>query len=250
MTRATAGSRGVRLRRLLPATGGEVDLDDESSRAVLAQWYAPPTDRWLRLNFVASVDGRVAGADGTSDSLTNRVDRAVLGVIRRTADAVLVGANSVRAEGYRMPAHATLAVATMSGRLDGHDLSDGSRRGGRLLVLAPPGARAAVERSLGGIRYELETLGTDDAPITPRELLGALRSRGFESVVCEGGPRLATQLLDDGVVDELCLTTSPQLGGSAGGILRTGVHHGRLALSQLLVDDSGALYARWTLPDR
>ncbi len=244
----------MKLRRLLPAgdagRDAQVDLDDASARSVLAEWYAPPSARWLRLNFVATVDGRVAGPDGTSESLTSRADRAILGIVRRAADAVLVGANSVRAEGYRIPAHATLAVVTTSGDLAGHRLDPAALRPGGLLVFAPPAAHAAVQRSLGDVPFELEIMGDGSAPIDPRRLVGALRDRSLESVVCEGGPRLATQLVDAGLVDELCLTTSPSLGGSAGGLLDEGTHRGGLALSHLLVDDSGVLYARWRLPVR
>lgn len=236
----------MKLTRLLP-TREDLDLDGGASRDALARWYAPPGGRWLRLNLVASVDGRSAGDDGTSDSLTNRVDRAVLGVIRRTADAVLVGAASVRAEGYRMPARATLAVVTRSGDLSGHGFEPGS---GSLLVLAPASARAAVERSLGDASYQLEILEERRGRIPARALLDALHRRGHESIVCEGGPSLAGQLVRAGLVDELCLTTSPVIGGSAAGILDVDSLTGGLDLTQLLVDDSGALYARWRFPAR
>ncbi len=101
------------LRRLVPA-GPELDLDD---RPALLDLYRPPRSTWLRLNMVATVDGAAAGSDGTSESLTNRADRRILGVIRELADVVLVGAASVRAEGYQLPKRAPLAVVTRSGDL-------------------------------------------------------------------------------------------------------------------------------------
>lgn len=252
----------MNLTRLLP-TREEIDLDGGASRDALARWYAPPEGRWLRLNLVATVDGRSAGGDGTSDSLTNRVDRAVLGVIRRAADAVLVGASSVRIEGYRMPAQATLAVATMSGDLSGHGfdprrdrppaVNEGAGRSSPtrpLLVLAPDSARAAVERSLGAAPYELEILDAREGRIAPDAMLTALRRRGHESIVCEGGPTLAGQFIEAGLVDELCLTTSPAVGGTAARILDVDSPTSGLRLTHVLVDDSGALYARWRFPAR
>ena len=44
--------------------------------------------------------GRDGRADGTSETLTSRVDRVVLGAIRATPTSCVVGAESVRAEGY------------------------------------------------------------------------------------------------------------------------------------------------------
>ncbi|WP_181134458.1 dihydrofolate reductase family protein, partial [Rathayibacter sp. AY1D5] len=69
---------------------------------------------------IASVTGSSTGSDGTSETLTNRVDRTILGVVREQADVVLVGAASVRAEGYRVPRRVPLAVVSASGDLAGH----------------------------------------------------------------------------------------------------------------------------------
>jgi riboflavin biosynthesis pyrimidine reductase len=40
-----------------------------------------------------------------------------------------------------------------------------------------------------------------------------LTDRGFRRVLCEGGPQLLSDLVLAGLVDELCLTVSPQLAG-------------------------------------
>jgi 5-amino-6-(5-phosphoribosylamino)uracil reductase len=81
-----------------------------------------------------------------------------------------------------------------------------------------------------------------------RDLVAALRERGLRRIVCEGGPSLAGQLLDSGLVDELCLSTSPVLGGVTlplfGGET---IASRRLSLGQLLADESSTLYARWSV---
>ena len=222
------------LRRLVPDIE-DLDLDD---RARLLELYAPPRADWLRLNLVASVSGSAAGADGTSESLTSRADRRILGVIRELADVVLVGANSVRAEGYQLPKRAPLAIVTRSGDLGGHRLGGGERQA---IVFGPESARAAAAASIDARFIAVE----DDGIHT---LLAALRAEGFASIVCEGGPSLASQLIAAGVVDELCLTTSPRLNGNAlpvlGGVTAEDVP---VRLDQLLVDGDGSLFARWRL---
>ena len=77
-------------------------------------------------------------------------------------------------------------------------------------------------------------------------MIAALRERGLERIVCEGGPRLVGQLLAARLVDEICLTTVPRLLGTAS-TLFGGATGGAadLDLVQLLADEGGALYARW-----
>lgn len=219
------------LRPLVPV-GPEIDLDD---RAALLDLYRPPSPAWLRLNFVATVDGSAAGPDGTSETLSSRSDRRILGVIRELADVVLVGAGSVRTEGYQVPKRAPLAIATRSGDLGGHRLTELDR----VLVLGPETAREAVASTLGAEFVSVSR--------SPGALLEALRERGWASVACEGGPTLAAELLGAGLVDELCLTTSPVLGGSALPLLHGVVPARALRLAGLLSDEADMLFARWLI---
>jgi riboflavin biosynthesis pyrimidine reductase len=234
----------MRLTRLLPGPATGFDLDAADATAVLDGLYRPPRRRWLRLNLVASVNGNAAGADGTSDTLTSRTDRRILGAIRRNADVVLVGASSVRAEGYFLPRSAPLAILTGSGDLTGHRIPADVEEG-RIVVLCPPAASARARASLGGAAAAIVEL--DGPRIEPRAALTALHGRGHESVVCEGGPSLAAQLLDAELVDELCLSTSPRIVPGEFPVL-PGLALGHpLLLDQLLVDEDGLLYARWVI---
>ncbi|MBC7723204.1 MAG: dihydrofolate reductase family protein [Burkholderiaceae bacterium] len=227
---------------------GSVDTDSDGARDDLRSWYAAPRPDWLRLNLICSVNGSAVGADGTSETLTNRADRAILGAIRSLADVILVGAASVRAEGYHLPKTARLAIVTASGDLAGHRIL-GEAAAGRILVLCPTSARESVIDSLGGLAADVVPVADDGGQLTPRAMLDALSALGLRHVVCEGGPALAVQMLDAGLVDELCLSTGPVLAGlpSTGGPLTAlGVNiERRLRLDQLLVDDGSGLYARW-----
>lgn len=233
----------MRLTRVHPGTAETVDLDAAGARDRLLEFYAPPAATWLRANLVASVTGSAAGDDGTSESLTSSIDRRLLGVIRELADVVLVGAQSVRSENFPLPKRARLAVVTQSGNLDGHSLQ---AEEGRLFVVCPASATAEVQRTLP-LAHVLE-VPTDGSTIEPRAIIDSLASAGFSSVVCEGGPRLIAQFVEAGLLDEMCLTTSPVLGGRALPVLG-GAEVGAVSaeLSQLLIDEDGATYARWTV---
>ena len=74
-------------------------------------------------------------------------------------------------------------------------------------------------------------------------VVDAVQARGYDQLVCEGGPTLATQLRAAGLVDEMCLTTAPMLGGRAPFSADDEVT--RLIPRQILVDDEGFSYGRW-----
>lgn len=235
------------LRRIFPSVDAPVAVDSPEASAAIDALYAVPARDWLRLNLVASIDGSAVGADGTSQSLTRGADRKVLGAIRRTSDVVLVGASSVRAEGYRLPRTAPLAVVTASGDLAGSGLPR-EPVAGRLIVLCPASAQLRVRESLDGRGANVLVVPDAGGCLAAREILAALNELGLRSIVCEGGPRLAAQLIAAGLVDELCLSTSPVLGGPAVPVLGpTDLDPVRLELAQLLVDDAGVSYARWSM---
>lgn len=232
------------LRRIVPDDGGSIDLDAVDARSTLLEWYDPRSPAHLRLNLVATLDGRAAGSDGTSESLTSRADRTILGVIRELSDVVLVGAESVRREGYLRPKRAALAIVTASGDLQGHRL-DAPAGGHPLLVMTTEvGARRAAETLPAAQRLVLE----GDDRVDPAEVIATLRRAGFARIVAEGGPRLAAQLFESELVDELCLTVMPRLGGPALPLLTAApIRIEQVQPISLLVDESGAQFGRWGL---
>ena len=68
---------------------------------------------------VASIDGSIA-VDGTSAKLSSPTDIAVLARLRRLADVIVVGAGTVRDEGYGAPRKhgQRIGIVTRSGGLD------------------------------------------------------------------------------------------------------------------------------------
>lgn len=212
-------------------------------RARLRELYAIPRPDWLRMNLIVSVSGSAAGPDGTSETLTNPTDRRILGVIRDLSDVVVVGARSVRAEGYRVPKTAALGIVTTSGDLEGHRIEGDAA--GRILVFGPERARDRVAATLPGARFVALPAGPHGA-IAPGAILDAARGLGHRSIVCEGGPSLAAQFASAGLIDEVCLTTSPQLTPTALPSLGASEFEPLgLRLGCLLIDDETALYSRW-----
>jgi riboflavin biosynthesis pyrimidine reductase len=183
---------------------------------------ADRSDPWLRVNFVSSVDG-AATLDGVSDGLGGDADRRVFDILRELCDVVIVGAGTVRGEGYGpmrldgpsthrrvargLPPHPVFAIVSNS-----LDLDPSSR------IFAEAPVRALVVTTDAAPRDRRDALaavadvviaGTDE--LDPLLLTAALVERGLTQQHCEGGPSLFGSLIAGGVVDELCLTVSPHL---------------------------------------
>lgn len=246
------------MRQLFPASAADVDpLDlypgDERPR---------PADRpWLMANMVASVDGAIA-IDGVSGGLGGEPDRIVFRAIRASCDWIVVAAGTARAERYGIPrstdtvarrradagrgAAPRLAVVTASVDLDpGLPMfADRHRDEPPVVVLtgdAPPGDRVAALEGLA------EIVPLSASRPTPALVLEELGRRGADVVLAEGGPSFNGQLVSAGLVDELCLTLSPQLvGGDSSRIVAgaTDATPAQLELSRLLEAD-GVLFARY-----
>ena len=235
------------LTRVFPPPGIPIDLAEADAREQLAELYRPPRADWVRINLIGSISGSAKGSDGTSETLTNPADRALLGVIRGLADVVVVGAASVRAEGYYIPRRSELAVVTGSGELGSHLVTSTGDRAA-FFVLCPASAVERARASVGDADVQIVVVPDVDGRLSAEAIIASLRGEGFASIVCEGGPNLAAQFLTGGVVDDVCLTTSPVINGAVAPVFGSDEFPDhRVTLAQLLVDDASGVYARWSV---
>jgi riboflavin-specific deaminase-like protein len=220
----------VKLRRLLP---DPAELTPEEATTGLLLGDLAPADRpYVVLNMVATLDGRIA-IDGRSGAIGGEADRELFHGLRTQADAVMVGAGTIRAERYgrmvREPARRERRVAeglaadplavvvSASMRLPA-DLPLLQDEHSTVAVLTA--ADADLPDTPANVHYLRGPAGTELA-LAP--LLRRLRSE-FEvrSIVCEGGPGLNESLIREGLVDELFLSIAPKLAGGEPLTLLTG----------------------------
>lgn len=232
------------------------DLD----AAALLELYAAPDGSWVRTNFVTSIDG-AAVLDGSSSGLTNTLDQHVLKLLRGLADVVLVGGATIRAEDYigvRVTDSAQQhwrqehgmapvpPIAVVTGRAD---IDPESRLFTHTIVppiiLTTAAANATAKADLAAAGGEVIELGSDS--ITSASIIGALADRGLTRITCEGGPTLAGQLITDGVLDELDVTTAPVM--TSGPAVRMShspcANATRMRCSHIILDSDGTQIARW-----
>lgn len=191
----------------------------------------------LLVNFVSSLDGIVAlpGVPGSVKAIrgASAADPFVMGLLRACADALLMGAGTFRAsretrwtaESVYPPEAASfaelrarlgrepapeLAVVTAGGRLDP---DHPALENGALVLTTDAGAAA-----LRGRLPSASAVSSVGPELHVGDAVAALRARGHEVLLSEGGPTMAGSLAGAGLLDELFLTLSPVLAGRDGAV--------------------------------
>jgi riboflavin-specific deaminase-like protein len=238
------------MRQLLPFPADDVVPYDV--------YRVPPGAGCIRINMVASVDGRVTDVQGRSGGLGGDGDRQVFRALRALADGIVVGAGTARTEGYGphrlaadlaarrredgRPAPAVMIVVSRSLDLDPSSSLFAEAVTPTIVLTSASSAGRATAALRGAARLVI----AGDVEVDLVEGLRMLATEhSVHNVICEGGPTLNTALLATGLVDELCLTVAPQVTGRDGhGIVSPPATPAELKLRGLCEQD-GELYARY-----
>jgi riboflavin biosynthesis pyrimidine reductase len=131
---------------------------------------------WVVLSMISTADGATA-IDGNSAKLGGPADREVFLHLHRSADCVLVGAQTIRQDSYSpLPAHQKLVVLSTTGDL-----------GANTQALLDAGNTQIVTGDVRNIVHDLSG----------------------NICVLEGGSNLNNQMLQANLIDEICLTIAP-----------------------------------------
>ncbi|HEV3154041.1 MAG TPA: bifunctional diaminohydroxyphosphoribosylaminopyrimidine deaminase/5-amino-6-(5-phosphoribosylamino)uracil reductase RibD [Candidatus Baltobacteraceae bacterium] len=174
---------------------------------------------FVSLKMAMSLDGYVASKPGRQEWLTGEESRSFVRDLRIAHDAVAVGAGTVRIDNPQLtvrPPHHRLreyvrAVFCETDTVDPQSAVFTAVDGyAKTLVFAPAGLRerfAPLVRSADVIFVGDESATHLDIP----QAFRLLRSRGVTSVLCEGGPTMAGNLLNLGLVDRFYWLVAPRV---------------------------------------
>ncbi len=239
------------MKRLLP-DHAETTVEEQAAALDLVG-KAPAERPYAVTNFALTLDGRATIA-GRSGKIGSDTDTAMLVALRTTVDAVMIGAGTMRAEGYGPPVSdpakrarreerglapdpLMVVVGSLDLPWDAPLFTEGQ---GEVLIFTsddaePPDVTTpvAVERHPG--RVDLV------------EMMRHLRdARSIRALLCEGGPRLHAQLIEAGLVDELFVTHAAKLAGGEGPGLVAGLAEQERPLELVwLLEDAGELFGRY-----
>jgi riboflavin biosynthesis pyrimidine reductase len=230
----------VTLYRVFPDSRLAIDLDTDEGIAQLHELYRIDHSPSVRVNMIVSPDGSIAGSDGTSGTLTSAEDRRLLRLVRSMADAVIIGAETLRQERIPVPRGIPLVVLSRSGNIAAENIVAGPESGD-LVVMTPSPETAS--RTLRDTPHRIIPL-SEPTPSADK-VIDLCRAEGWQNILVEGGQNVATFFAEAGLVDDLCLTltgaplndhTPPVSWWPQGSIWST---------SHLLMDDNRMLYHRY-----
>ncbi|MCK4303916.1 MAG: bifunctional diaminohydroxyphosphoribosylaminopyrimidine deaminase/5-amino-6-(5-phosphoribosylamino)uracil reductase RibD [Candidatus Eisenbacteria sp.] len=206
---------------------------------------------FVTLKVAASLDGRIAAADGSSRWITHRRAREWVHCWRASCDAVLIGRGTFEADRPSLTARPSAdplkrwraRLMRDAGRTTGGDLGGGpwphqpvrivldsrarmaqkeellsvmqERRGGPWIVAcgarAPGASRERLRRA--GIRSWVLPEPHGGAGVDLQALTAGLAEEGMLDLLVEGGATLATELMRQNLVDRFRIFVSPLLLG-------------------------------------
>ena len=214
-------------------------------------------------NFASTLDGVVSfeipGKSGGGDiSGFNEADRFIMGLLRASADAVIVGAGTLRevapghlwlaeyvypeaSEGYARYRQGKLnklvpplnVIVSGSGAVDLQRTVFHTGAVKTLIVTSPRGAEVLAKNGVALTSAEVRAIESEEGKIAPASILKLLHDEfGVKSLLHEGGPALFGDFVAHGCVDELFLTVAPQFAGRNAKRQRPGVIAGAEFLPQ------------------
>lgn len=178
---------------------------------------------WVLLSVAASLDGYIDDASAQRLLLSNSADFDQVDQVRAESDAILIGAQTLRADNPRLlvnsaerradrvsagkPEYPVKITVTASGELD-PELRFWHTGGDKLVYTSDAGAATLVDR-LAGLA-EVVALGPE---LALSALLDDLGERGIHRLMVEGGTGMHTGFLAADLVDEIRLAIAPILVG-------------------------------------
>jgi len=223
------------------------------------QFRTPPVQRpFVVGNFVSTIDGVVSykikgHAGGSTISGSDPVDRFIMGLLRASADAVIVGARMVhdvspeglwipeyiypdakhlyaeyRVKALHKPEYPLVVIVSGSGKLE-LERAVFRTPGMRTVVITTPAGRDELARA-GATKLDsvqIHALDASGGSIAPLAILRLLYLQfGVRMLLHEGGPTLFGQFLAAEAVDELFMTLSPQIAGRQADAVRPALVRG------------------------
>ncbi|MGM7667438.1 pyrimidine reductase family protein [Microbacterium sp. A93] len=212
----------------------------------------PRHECWVTGHMVAGLDG-TAAIGGRVGALSTRPDQALFRRMRQIADVVLVGAETVRREGYS-PIQLSAPAQTqrrVRGQSPNPPVAVVSRSlefdwSAKIFSRAPAETRTIIvtcetadPERLAAAQHVAEIVVAGHDRVEPAAAMTALADLGHGVVLCEGGPRWLGELVAADRLDELCLSVSPLMGGDPlpVSVTPSGAGVARFGLKGTLVED-------------
>jgi diaminohydroxyphosphoribosylaminopyrimidine deaminase/5-amino-6-(5-phosphoribosylamino)uracil reductase len=205
---------------------------------------------YVGLKMAMSLDGAIASRSGVREWLTSEATRRYARDMRIAYDAVMVGAGTVRVDDPQLtvrPNHTRLrpyvrVVVCETEGVGAQSRIFGIEEGYAKSVVLAPGALANRLAELRGVADVIGVGSPESKRLDLAQALAELRTRGIHSVLCEGGPTLAAQLIEGRQVDRFYWAIAPlflRADGAVPVLARAGFPSSRVRLQFDRVERTG-----------
>ena len=217
---------------MLRASGVEVSVGLLASEAAAlnSAWvHERSTGRpRVTLKLALSIDGRLAAADGSARWITGAAARAHVHTRRAEADGIVVGAGTVAADDPRLSARGPGDISQPARVVvDSDGRTSAAARvfaaGAQVIVATTERCSHETQTAWKETGAEVVVVPAGPEGVDLGALVAELGRREWIEIYCEGGARLASSLLREGLVDRLELYYGPVLLGSGPSISTLGI---------------------------
>ena len=232
----------MNLYPVFPQWSERASLSIQEHRDDILELLRPPEPSWVRAIVVATPAGETIGPDGSSASLSRGADRALLGLYRELADAVVVGASTLRLEPVPTPSTTPMVILSRSGNLSQHRLK--IREGAHILVVTSPEGSRIAQETLGNTQATVLALPEESFSWGAHIVKALSEHIPIQHVLVEGGQKTWSTFAS--ITHEVCLSVTPPLNDGQAGIPPWWPGDpGAWSLHSLWTDDAKMLYYRY-----
>ncbi|MFT6564862.1 MAG: riboflavin biosynthesis pyrimidine reductase [Actinomycetes bacterium] len=235
--------------------GSRKGVIKESDLGALYPW---PSDRqWIRGMMVTTLDGAARGADDVSGSISSKADKVIFNETRRLADAILIGASTMRIERYQplkakpedqaeraaAGLRSAPVVVMISGSLDipWDELIFRESAFTPIIITT----ESVDADALAQARAHCEVVVLPGSQVDALAVVKVLTARGWNRIVCEGGPTLLAQLAALNLLDEADISISPLIVGGGQILTGAGLDPPDRYRLEHIIEDNGFLFNRY-----
>jgi 2,5-diamino-6-(ribosylamino)-4(3H)-pyrimidinone 5'-phosphate reductase len=184
---------------------------------------------YVIINCAMSADGKISSFERRQVRISGKSDLARVDALRAKSDAVMVGVGTVLADdpSLRVKSEQLRRERESSGKPENPlrvvadslastppDAQVLEKKPGDSCIIAVSGA--APKERLANLACRCEIIQQGQDKVNLRELLSALRKRGVNTLMVEGGGMLNWSMVHEGLVDEMCVYVGPLIIGGKG----------------------------------
>ncbi|MFM1826395.1 MAG: hypothetical protein RLZZ37_1030 [Actinomycetota bacterium] len=193
--------------------------------SLLPDLYSWPEKPWIRANMVQTLDGSVLDSLGSTELITNDIDKSVFRTLRQLSDVVIVGSKTASKNKYqdikineqnkeirrklKLKPNPRLAIISNNLNFD-HNFFTNWQDNLPPLIYTHKENQIQVEKYQNLAEIVLCGQNQVDLKAVKKDLI----QKSFKRILCEGGPTLLNSMFQNNLIDELDLTMQIQLSHS------------------------------------